>query len=125
MKGKTEDKEVAMILNQYFSAAVNSLDIIENKSLLTETENLEDPIEMAIKKFENHPSVLSIKETISINELFQFSDKILSEVNNLDNKKIGSYENIPIKILIESSEINCGYLTKIWHEQVIMRKKTS
>ena len=125
MKGKTEDKEVAMILNQYFSAAVNSLDIIENKSLLTETKNLEDPIEMAIKKFENHPSVLSIKETISINELFQFSDKILSEVNNLDNKKVGSFENIPIKILIESSEINCGYLTKIWHEQVIMRKKTS
>ena len=125
MKGKTEDKEVAMILNQYFSAAVNSIDIIENKSLLTETKNLEDPIEMAIKKFENHPSVLSIKETISINELFQFSDKILSEVNNLDNKKVGSFENIPIKILIESSEINCGYLTKIWHEQVIMRKKTS
>ena len=123
MKGKTEDKEVAMTLNQYFSAAVNSLDIIENKSLLTETENLDNPIEMAIKKFENHPSVLSIKETISINELFQFSDKILSEVNNLDNKKVGSYENIPTKILKESSEINCGYLTKIWHEQVIMRKK--
>ena len=109
MKGKTEDKEVAMTLNQYFSAAVNSLDIIENKSLLTETKNLEDPIEIAI--------------TININELFQFSDKILSEVNNLDNKKVGSYENIPTKIFKESSEINCEYLTKIWHEQVIMQKK--
>ena len=39
-KTVTEDKEVAKTLNQYFSTAVNSLDIIENKSLLTETENL-------------------------------------------------------------------------------------
>ena len=68
-EGKTvnEDTEVAKTLNQYFSAAVNSLDIIENISLLTETENLEDPVEIVIKKFENHPSVLLIKETININ----------------------------------------------------------
>ena len=66
-EGKTvnEDKEVAKTLNQYFSAAVNSFDIII--SLLTETENLEDRVEIAIKKFENHPSVLLIKETININ----------------------------------------------------------
>ena len=68
-EGKTvnEDKEVAKTLNHYFSAAVNSLDIIENISLLTETENLEDPVEIVIKKFENHPSVLLIKKTININ----------------------------------------------------------
>ena len=36
-KTVTEDKEVAKNLNQYFSTAVNTLDIIENKSLL-ETE---------------------------------------------------------------------------------------
>ena len=62
-KTVTENKAVAKTLNRYFSTAVNSLDIIENKSLLTETENLEDPVGIAIKKFENHPSALSIKET--------------------------------------------------------------
>ena len=36
-KTVTEDKEVAKNLNQYFSTAVNTLDIIENKSLI-ETE---------------------------------------------------------------------------------------
>ena len=51
-KTVTEDKEVAKTLNQYFSTAVNSLNIIENKSLPTETGNLEDPVELAIKKFE-------------------------------------------------------------------------
>ena len=58
----TEYKEVAKTLNQYFSTAVNSLDIIENKSLLTETGNLEVSIEIAINKFENHPSALSFNK---------------------------------------------------------------
>ena len=90
---------------------------------LTEIENLEDPDEITLKK---PTSVLSIKETININELFQCSeitsDKILSEINNLDSKRVGSYKNIPTKILKESSEISCEYLTKIWNEQVIMQK---
>ena len=51
-KTVTEDKEVAKTLNQYFSTAVNFLENIENKSLLTETKNLEDPVEIAVKKFE-------------------------------------------------------------------------
>ena len=76
----TEGKEVAKALNQYFSISVNSLGIIENKSLLTETENLEDLVEIAIEKFENHPSVLSIKETITINELVQFSEITSEEI---------------------------------------------
>ena len=57
----TLDKEVAKTLNQYFSNTVNFLEITENKYLLTETKNLEDPIEKAINKFENHHRVLSIK----------------------------------------------------------------
>ena len=58
----TEYKEVAKTLNQYFSTAVNSLDITENKSLLTETANLEVSIEIAINKFENHPNALSFNK---------------------------------------------------------------
>ena len=122
----TQDKKVAKTLNQYFSTAVSSLEIIENKSHLTGTENLEDPVEIAIKKFESHRSVLSIKETININEPFQFSEitpqDILSEINNCDNKKVGSYKNILTKILKESFEISCEYMTKIWNEQTIMQK---
>ena len=84
-EGKTvTENKVAKILNQYFSTAVNSLDITENKSLLTETENLEDPVEIAIKEFENHPSVLSVKETININEIFQFSE--ITSDDNINNQ---------------------------------------
>ena len=84
-EGKTvTENKVAKILNQYFSTAVNSLEITENKSLLTETENLEDPVEIAIKEFENHPSVLSVKETININEIFQFSE--ITSDDNINNQ---------------------------------------
>ena len=38
-KTVTEDKEIAKTLNQYYSTAVNCLDIIDKKI----TENLEDP----------------------------------------------------------------------------------
>ena len=41
----TEDTEVANTLNMYFEIAVNSIAITENKHLLTETDNLEDPME--------------------------------------------------------------------------------
>ena len=123
----TEDKEVVKTLKQYFSILVNSLGIIENKSLLTETGNLEDPVEIVIEEFENYPRVLSVKESITINELFQFSEltseEISSEIKNLDNKKVGSYKNNPTKILQELSEISCEYQTKIWNGQVIMQKK--
>ena len=105
-KTVTEDKEVAKTLNQYFSTAVDSFDNIENKSLLIETKNLEDPVEIVIKKFENHLSVFLIKGTVNINELFQFSEiaseQVLSEINDLENKKFDSkiqkYKNQNTKI---------------------------
>ena len=125
-KTVTEDKEFAKTLNQYFSTAVNSLDIIENKSLPTETGNLEDPVEMAIKKFEITLAFFQYRKLFNINELFQFSEitseEILSEINNLDNEKVGSYKNISNKLLSLSSEISCEYPTNIWNEQVIMQK---
>ena len=57
----------------YFETAVNSIGITENKHLLTEAGNSENPIEISIKKFENHPSILSINENINIEQSFQFS----------------------------------------------------
>ena len=99
-----EDKNIAKTLNQYFTTAVNYRDIIENKSLLTETKNLEDPSEIAIKKFEihHHPNLCLIKETFNINDFFQFSEittkEILSEINNPTIKKQAHTKNIPTKI---------------------------
>ena len=98
----------------YFETAVNS--ITENKHLLTETGDLEDQIKISIKKFENHPSALSINPNINVEQSFQFSEitkEGLSEINNLDSRKVGSYKNIETKIVKESSETSIEHLAKI------------
>ena len=41
------------------------------------------------------------------------SEEVLSEINNLDSKKVGSYKNIPTKILKETSEISSEHLARI------------
>ena len=61
---------------------------------MTETSNLEDPIEISIKKFENHPSILSTNDNINVEQSFQFSEitsaEVITEINNMDSKKVGS-----------------------------------
>ena len=98
----------------YFETAVNS--ITENKHLLTETGDLEDQIKISKKKFENHPSALSINANINVEQSFQFSEitkEGLSEINNLGSRKVGSYKNIETKIVKESSETSIEHLAKI------------
>ena len=53
---------------------------------------LKNPIETAIKKYEQHPSINLIKENITNHESFHFlptePESILKEIINLDNKKM-------------------------------------
>ena len=71
---------------------MNSLEIKENKCLLTSYDHLNDHIEKFIKKFEVHPSILAIMENISVLDNFEFakitSHDILSEISNIDTKKL-------------------------------------
>ena len=57
-------------LNNFFKNAVESLKIEGNRFLLENTGDLSNPIEIAIKKFENHPSILNIKDNISLSSSF-------------------------------------------------------
>ena len=56
----SKDIEVAQAFNNFFENAVDSLDIIENRAVLTEAKNIEGKVEKAIKMFEIHPSIISI-----------------------------------------------------------------
>ena len=56
----SEDGKVAEILNVYFSESVKSLDIQENTYILNSADHLIDPIEIALHKFDSHPSILKI-----------------------------------------------------------------
>ena len=51
---------------------------------MTETGNLKDPIEISLKKFANHLSILSMNEYIDVKQHFPFSEitseNVLSEI---------------------------------------------
>ena len=63
----------------FFEDAVRSLNVEPDEYYLSDTRNLSNPVEIAIKKFENHPSVQAIKQNISVNKNFHFSNTEVSD----------------------------------------------
>ena len=56
----TMDQEVAQKLNDFFSDSVKFLEIPINSYLTIVTDHLTDPLDIAIEKFNSHPSILKI-----------------------------------------------------------------
>ena len=110
----------------FFEDAVRSLTVEPDKYYLSDIENLSNPVEIAIRKFENHPMVQAIKQNISVNKDFYFSNTevsdILKETTALNNKKNGTFGNIPTKLLKEVSDIYAPALNDIWNNEIITQK---
>ena len=95
--------------------------------MLTNCSNLNDPVAKAVKKFENHPSILDIKKNVSLNSSIAFSEvgaaEMLIKINDLDDKKSGTFMNIPVKRLKEVGAVVANVLAQIWNEKIIRNKK--
>ena len=57
----TDDTKIVEIFDHYFVNITESLGISEDQSLLSQTTGINDPVEKAIKKYENHPSIKRLK----------------------------------------------------------------
>ena len=57
----------------FFEDVVRRLNVKPDGYCLSDMENLNDAVEIFIRKFENHPSVQAIKKNISVNQEFCFS----------------------------------------------------
>ena len=94
------------------------LNVKPDEYYLSDTENLSDSIE-----FENHPRDQAIKQNISINQDFYFSNTevsdILKETKTLNNEKNGTFGNIPTKLLKKVSDICAPALNDIWNNETI------
>ena len=123
----SDDLEVAQKFNDFFRDAVNSLNIVENRFLLTEITNNVSNVNEAISKFENHPSIISIKEKVDINHRFSFSkvevEVIRKEIKYLDQRKPGTFMNIPSRQLKQVIDIVTEPLTQIWNNEVVQNTK--
>ena len=118
----SEDKIISETFNTFFADTVNKLDIQENKLLLNPTSMLIDPIDIALKKFEFHPSIMKIKEKVH-KSIFSFSSASLqdieSEINNLNPQKASTSGNIPTRSLKDNIDITANILHKMFNDAVL------
>ena len=72
-------------------------------------ENINDPLLKAIARYRNSPSIVAIKKFYNSKSHFSFKnvqkEKILKELNNLNNNKATKNTDIPTKIIKENSDI--------------------
>ena len=120
----TDDAEICEKFNALFKSAVSGTLVPENSFLINNVsdENL-DPVNHAIKKFSNHPSILSIRKNIEVTDSFRFSrsdeTQIISIVNKLNPKKKGMSSSIPTDILKKSIHIVASDLAIIWNTEIV------
>ena len=123
----SDDVEVAQTFNQFFKESVKSLNINENKILQNDTGSLSDHVEIALRKFENHPSINNIKNMVNIDSKFSFSKiattDVKVELKSLKTKKASTFMGVPSKQLKQVTDIILEPLTQIWNIEVIDRLK--
>ena len=87
----SDKSKVANSFSNFFENALHSLGIKTNE-YSNNNYDLKNPVEIAIKKYEQHLSINLIKENITNNESFHFlpteQESILKEIINLDNKNL-------------------------------------
>ena len=115
-----DDVKLAETFNNYFKNAVSNLEIDKNSEYEETPEDNFDPIEVAVLKFRNHPSVKRIKEVVGLigmEQEFNFKNVSTSDLENkitkLNTRKATTYKNIPSQILKNNTEVCSPYFMSI------------
>ena len=116
---------MAETLSKFFVKAVKKLDIREFKNI-SNIDGLSDPVEIAIMKYENHPSIVAITEKFNFTVLFEFDEVSLKDIEkkilNLNNtKKAVASNSIPAKVLKETSDICSPVLQEICNDEIFKK----
>ena len=106
----TEDLPIAEIFDNYFSNVIRSL---YDRNVPAEPGIVcsQNTVPTVIKKFRNHPSILSINENMerrgcpSLAFKFVSLEEALKEVNKLSIKKPSQILHIPVKIIKENKDL--------------------
>ena len=125
----SDDKQIADKFSSFFIEAVSSLGIKGNDALLSNADDVSDPLLRSIKKFKDHPSIREIKKNVCLENEFSFAEvgvsEMLVELRALNEKKSGTYRNIPTKILKEQEDIVVEPLVEIWNIEIVRNRKFS
>ena len=92
-------RNYAKLLGNFFQEAVKTLGVSDSFNMSNYSHG--DPVNNAIRKYENHPSVKKISKTVIITSTFHFSgvDKADLErsIDNLNSSKVETFKSIPTK----------------------------
>ena len=106
----SDKDKIAEIFNIFFSNAVQSLGIVtDNMGAIISDDDFSDPILGAINKYNDHPSIIKIKQVTSNKNNFSFShtniEAVESEIQSLDIRSSCPISNIPPKVIKENLDI--------------------
>ena len=110
---ETIDNEIkiAKIFNEHFVNTIKNLGILTGKESTTFSENNLSEVEIALKKYKNHPSINAITKRMKDMGNFTFGFNFIShgdivkELNKLKSKKASQRTDIPLKIVKENVDI--------------------
>ena len=115
----TKDSEIAEVFNNYFVNITENLDISTAESALLPIKNFLDPIEIAVRKFQRHPSICQIQERNHPCNKFEFKEvtiaDIVLQIRKLYSNKASQVKSIPAKILKENFNILCPIIQKLYN----------
>ena len=69
----SDDSEIANNSSNFYKNIVTSLNLKCDVSFISDTSHLVDPVNIAIEKFKNHPSISLIKNNDWQDSLFEFT----------------------------------------------------
>ena len=105
-------------MNDFFSSIITNLNIEGYNTDFCPNPNLSE-IYNILEKFKGHPSILKIKETVKIVSEFHFSSvseaSVRDKINSLNKNKTSTYNNIPPKLLVRTSDIIAPVITSIYN----------
>ena len=113
------NSDIAQIFNDFFSTAASKLNIEISDDHIMDVQYIKDRILKAIKKYEKHPSIIKINESIEIKEKFEFTSVTCNDVENVVNRlgisKATTNRNISTKIFRQNVDICSGIITNIYN----------
>ena len=119
----SENSAVAEKLNNYFIDGIENLEIEHYNEIMDNeyigSNNGRNEIETIIN-YNNHPSILKIKEHIKVTGKFTFSKPTPNDLDvhliSHDTKNTAVGNDIHTKILIDTKKIANEFLTNIYHK---------
>ena len=112
----SDDYEIAQTFKIFFENAVKNLNVLGDSDSQSPTFHLDEPVDIAVEKFKNHPSITLVKSYVNFSNNFFFKEVnfsiIFKEISSLNSKKQSRKDEIPAKCL----KTACS---EVWNEEML------